>query len=124
MLHSPLGLLGVLSLPAPVLELRICRLGASALDTQRTRTRRKRLGTVYLALRIFINIKLRLFSLSLFSFLPFAALTLPTTCFLKSPSHGCLPCINFLAEIIRDCQVVYPISLQCRSLLSASKVST
>jgi hypothetical protein len=39
MLRSLLGLLGVLSLSAPVLELRIRRLGASALYSWRRRTR-------------------------------------------------------------------------------------
>jgi hypothetical protein len=39
MLRSLLGLLGVLSLSAPVLELRMRRLRASALDSQRRRTR-------------------------------------------------------------------------------------
>ena len=39
MLRSLLGLLGVLSLSTPVLELRMRRLGASALDSRRRRTR-------------------------------------------------------------------------------------
>jgi len=51
------------------------------------------------------NIKLRLVSLSLFSlfsFLPFAALSSNYMLF-KSLSHDYLSSINFLAEIIHDC---------------------